>query len=159
MPPVMTSVREYDTNNRVVKESAIVPNVSVIGFAKIHIVGRGEPNAVIKIYDGTDLVCSTKVKANGTWESNVPFLDDGSYDFSATQTYTTGIVSAASNHYLVTIDTTLGYTKPAAPVMLDVQDNVGMTQVRSPPTARPTIRGRSSVARARRVTSSHYLTA
>lgn len=128
MPPVITCVREYDTNNRVVEVSAIVPNASVIGFAKIHLVGRGEPSAVIKIYDGTDLVCSTKVKANGTWESNVPFLDDGSYDFSATQTYTTGIISAASNHFLVTIDTTLGYTKPVAPVILNIQDNVGMTR-------------------------------
>jgi hypothetical protein len=128
MPPVITCVREYDTHNRVVEVSAIVPNASVVGYAKIHLVGRGEPGAVIKIYDGADLVCSTKVKATGTWESNVPFLDDGSYDFSATQTYTTGIVSAVSNHFLVTIDTTLASAKPVAPVILNVQDNVGMSR-------------------------------
>ncbi len=68
--------------------------------------GNGEVGAIIRVYDGTTLLGSTVVGANGTWSFTSPALADGSHSLTVTATDAAGNTSAASDPITFTVDTT-----------------------------------------------------
>lgn len=91
----------------------------------VNLSGRGAAGDIIKIYDGASLLGSTKVSAAGKWGFAAPDFLDGRHDLYATQTDTTGAVSASSNHFVVTVDT----STPATPVVSGWTDIHGQTVI------------------------------
>ncbi|HRE51747.1 MAG TPA: Ig-like domain-containing protein, partial [Flavitalea sp.] len=74
--------------------------------------GNAEPNAVIKIYDGSDLVASIPADADGKWSYTFdPSLSDGAYDIAVTATDAAGNTSETSSPLHFVVDT----QKPSAP--------------------------------------------
>uniref|UniRef100_UPI0015F4C776 BapA/Bap/LapF family prefix-like domain-containing protein n=1 Tax=Pantoea sp. ME81 TaxID=2743935 RepID=UPI0015F4C776 len=83
--------------------------------------GNGEVGAIIRVYDGTTLLGSTVVGANGTWSFTSPALADGSHSLTVTATDAAGNTSAASDPITFTVDT----TAPEAVSDLNVGNNAG----------------------------------
>ncbi|WP_234472838.1 Ig-like domain-containing protein [Pantoea sp. S61] len=83
--------------------------------------GNGEVGAIIRVYDGTTLLGSTVVGANGTWTFTSPTLPDGSHSLTVTATDAAGNTSAASDPITFTVDT----TAPEAVSDLSVGNNAG----------------------------------
>ena len=87
--------------------------------------GNGEVGAIIRVYDGTTLLGSTVVGANGTWTFTSPALADGSHSLTVTATDAAGNTSAASDPITFTVDT----TAPEAVSDLNVGNNAGSVVV------------------------------
>lgn len=69
--------------------------------------GTGEAGSTINIYEGTQLLGTTTVAANGTWTANLSRqLSDGVHGLIATASDRVGNVSPATAAFLVTIDST-----------------------------------------------------
>ncbi|MBK0098620.1 Ig-like domain repeat protein [Erwinia sp. S63] len=79
--------------------------------------GNGEVGAIIRVYDGTTLLGSTVVGANGTWSFTTPTLADGSHSLTVTATDAAGNTSAASDPINFTVDTTA--PEPVTDLTLD----------------------------------------
>lgn len=93
--PVMTGVDGSHTNNN-----------------KPAITGNTEPNAEIKIYNGSELVATVSADADGKWSYVFdPSLADGAYDIAVTATDAANNTSEISNSLPIVVDT----QKPAAP--------------------------------------------
>jgi large repetitive protein len=78
------------------------------------IVGTGEAGATIKIYDGTTLLGTAIVAANGTWSFTSPSLTNGTHSVTTTATDVAGNTSAASTPVVLTIDTAAPAVPPIA---------------------------------------------
>ena len=85
--------------------------------------GRGEANAIVKIYDGTTLLGSVTVGSGGTWSFTTPALSNGSHTLSVTVTDAAGNVSAATPGFGLTIAAGV----PPTTSTLQVTDDSGNT--------------------------------
>ncbi|HCK6544087.1 TPA: BapA prefix-like domain-containing protein [Salmonella enterica subsp. enterica serovar Typhi str. CT18] len=84
--------------------------------------GTGEAGTTISIYNGSALVGTAQVQANGSWSfTPSTSLGAGVWNLTATATDAAGNTSAASEIRSFTIDT----TAPAAPVIDTVYDGTG----------------------------------
>jgi large repetitive protein len=94
---------------------------SVVTYPYISVMGSGERNGIVTLYDGSTVLGTTVVGAMGTWFFFAPALSDGRHDVTATLTSTNGQVSSHSDAYVVNVDTS-GY---AAPIILSIRDSAG----------------------------------
>lgn len=88
--------------------------------------GRGEAGATLTISYGDQVLGSVTVGRYGDWQFQVPnnaALDNGTYEFSATQVNQAGVSSPASQPYVVTVDAMQAASLPP-PVIETVTDNV-----------------------------------
>ncbi|WP_309235804.1 Ig-like domain-containing protein, partial [Amycolatopsis sp. SID8362] len=75
--------------------------------------GTGEPGATVTVSEGTTVLCTATVAADGTWSCDSSTLSDGSHTITATQADAAGNVSAVSAPDTFTVDSAV----PAAPVI------------------------------------------
>lgn len=102
--------------------TGIVPNGGSTNETRPTLSGTGEAGATISIYNGSALVGTTQVQANGSWSfTPSTSLGAGVWNLTATATDAAGNTSAASEIRSFTIDT----TAPAAPVIDTVYDGTG----------------------------------
>ncbi|RJT30338.1 hypothetical protein D6C13_25190, partial [Rahnella woolbedingensis] len=88
--------------------------------------GTGEAEGdIITVYNGSEVLGSAMVGADGTWTFTPDALADGKYDITVTETDAAGNVSDPSNAYDFTIDT----VAPVTPVITDVVDDSGEQNV------------------------------
>ncbi|NBR07985.1 MAG: adhesin, partial [Planctomycetes bacterium] len=84
--------------------------------------GTGEPGSTITLYDGSSLVGTAIVNANGTWSiTPTSPLADGTHTFTSTATDGAGNVSLSSSPINITIDT----VNPLPPVVVSVSQDTG----------------------------------
>ncbi|ALV91137.1 Ig-like domain-containing protein [Pantoea vagans] len=83
--------------------------------------GSAEAGATVRIYDGSTLLGSAVVGADGKWTFTSPALADGSHSLTVTVTDAAGNTSAASDPINFTVDT----TAPEAVSDLTVSNNAG----------------------------------
>ncbi|MGK3111585.1 Ig-like domain-containing protein [Candidatus Pantoea formicae] len=86
--------------------------------------GTAEAGATVSVYDGSTLLGTVVVGADGTWSFTSPALADGQHSLTTTVTDAAGNTSAASDPITFTVDT----IAPAAAAGLVVSDDVGGTQ-------------------------------
>lgn len=87
--------------------------------------GTAEAGATIRIYDGTTLLGTATVGADGRWSFTTPALADGAHSLTVTVTDAAGNTSSASSPIGFTVDT----VPPEAVSELTVASNVGSTVV------------------------------
>ncbi|TNV11861.1 Ig-like domain repeat protein [Buttiauxella sp. B2] len=89
------------------------------------ITGNGAiPDDIITIYDNDTVIGSAVVDANGDWSvTPAAALDDGTYDFTATQTDAEGQASASSSDFAVTIDTSSSVPPVPSGPLVSGEDN------------------------------------
>ncbi|WP_277977771.1 Ig-like domain-containing protein [Pantoea endophytica] len=83
--------------------------------------GTAEAGAIVSIYDGTTLLGTVTVGADGRWSFTTPALADGQHSLTATVTDAAGNTSAATNPVDFTVDT----VAPVAATGLSLSDNSG----------------------------------
>ncbi|CDZ76026.1 Exoglucanase B precursor [Legionella massiliensis] len=81
--------------------------------------GTAEPNATIKVFDGSTLLGTTTADGSGNWTFTPSPLFDGVHSLSVTATDAIGNVSAPTT-FGFTVDT----IAPATPVIASITDNV-----------------------------------
>ncbi|ADU70507.1 Ig-like domain repeat protein [Pantoea sp. At-9b] len=86
--------------------------------------GTAEAGSTVSIYDGSTLLGTVVVGADGTWSFTTPTLADGSHSLTTTVTDAAGNTSAASDPINFTVDT----VPPVAASDVVVSDNVGGVQ-------------------------------
>ena len=88
---------------------------ATVGNDKPVISGTGEqPGNTVVVRDGADVICTTEVKAGGTWSCTPDKpLKDGDHTLKATETDPAGNESAPSAPVTIKVDT----TAPAAPAI------------------------------------------
>ncbi|MGK3124521.1 Ig-like domain-containing protein [Candidatus Pantoea formicae] len=86
--------------------------------------GTAEAGATVSVYDGSTLLGTVVVGADGTWSFTSPALADGQHSLTTTVTDAAGNTSAASDPITFTVDT----IAPTAAAGLVVSDDVGGTQ-------------------------------
>jgi hypothetical protein len=118
--PVLTRVSDWkDGWSTYIGE---VPSGSVIAYPQVIFAGTGAAGSVLKMYDGSTLLCTVVIKADGTWPNlPLPAFADGFHNITVTQTNAAGTESGRSSPWTFTVDT----STPAAPVISNVVDNVG----------------------------------
>ncbi|WP_313300941.1 Ig-like domain-containing protein [Diaphorobacter sp.] len=68
--------------------------------------GKGEPGVTVRIYDGSNKVGETTVKADGTWEHTIPAMgNDGEHSFTVTSVDAVGNESGHSDAFVLHLDT------------------------------------------------------
>jgi large repetitive protein len=72
------------------------------GSATVTVNGTGLSGETITLYDGSTVIGTTTVAANGTWQIK-PSLGSGSHTLTATQTVVAGVTSNASGAVVVTV--------------------------------------------------------
>ncbi|WP_017348354.1 Ig-like domain-containing protein, partial [Pantoea sp. A4] len=87
--------------------------------------GTAEAGAVVKIYDGSTLLGSATVGADGTWSFTLPALADGQHSVTVTVTDAAGNVSTATSPITFTVDT----AAPEAVGDVTASNNNGETAV------------------------------
>jgi len=86
------------------------------------LIGTSEPNATVRIYEGSTLVGTGVADASGSWAITLTTtLGTGQHNFTAQATDAAGNNSQPSASFSLTIDT----TPPAVPVIVSVTDDVG----------------------------------
>ena len=109
------------------------------------IVGTGLAGETIRVFDGTTLLGTTVVQANGSWSlTPTTTLTDGPHTFKAIEVDAAGNESVPSNNYGVIVDT----QAPAKPTITGVDDDVGAVQGNVPnggttDDAQPGIKGKA----------------
>ena len=89
------------------------------------IAGTGTPGDTIRVLDGTTVLGTAVVAANGTWGfTPTTTLTDGPHTFRAIEVDAAGNESPQSNAFPVVIDT----QAPARPVITEVIDDVGASR-------------------------------
>ncbi|WP_052696984.1 Ig-like domain-containing protein [Pantoea sp. SM3] len=86
--------------------------------------GTAEPGSIVTVSDGSNVLGTATVGANGSWSFTSPALSDGSHSLTTTVTDAAGNTGPASTPVTLTVDT----TPPAAVSGLVVTDNVGDSQ-------------------------------
>ncbi len=88
--------------------------------------GTGPANATIQLYSGSDLVGTTQVSAEGTWEIQLTTaLPDGGHVLTAQSVDTAGNNSAASNSWSIVVDA----TAPDAPTIVNAINDLSGSPV------------------------------
>ncbi|EIS0964981.1 BapA prefix-like domain-containing protein [Salmonella enterica] len=119
-PPAAPVIASVADNTAPV--TGIVPNGGSTNETRPTLSGTGEAGSTISIYNGSTLVGTTQVQANGSWSfTPSTSLGAGIWNLTATATDAAGNTSAASEIRSFTIDT----TPPAAPVIDTVYDGTG----------------------------------
>lgn len=120
VPPAAPVIASVADNTAPV--TGIVPNGGSTNETRPTLSGTGEAGATLSIYNGSALVGTTQVQANGSWSfTPATSLGAGVWNLTATATDAAGNTSAASETRSFTIDT----TPPAAPVIDTVYDGTG----------------------------------
>ncbi|EDV1505652.1 BapA prefix-like domain-containing protein [Salmonella enterica subsp. salamae] len=120
VPPAAPVIASVADNTAPV--TGIVPNGGSTNETRPTLSGTGEAGATLSIYNGSALVGTTQVQANGSWSfTPSTSLGAGVWNLTATATDAAGNTSAASETRSFTIDT----TPPAAPVIDTVYDGTG----------------------------------
>ncbi|WP_051337996.1 Ig-like domain-containing protein, partial [Pantoea sp. AS-PWVM4] len=86
--------------------------------------GTAEAGSIVSIYDGSTLLGTVVVGADGSWSFTTPTLADGSHSITTTVTDAAGNTSAASDPINFVVDT----VAPVAASALVVTDDVGGSQ-------------------------------
>ncbi len=116
-PPAAPVIASVADNTAPV--TGIVPNGGSTNETRPTLSGTGEAGTTISIYNGSALVGTAQVQANGSWSfTPSTSLGAGVWNLTATATDAAGNTSAASEIRSFTIDT----TAPAAPVIDTVYD-------------------------------------
>jgi hypothetical protein len=102
-PPSIESMTDFGADRKPVDGN--LPSGSTIAYSLIRLYGSGVEGDIVKLYEGTNLVGSTRVKTGGMWTLDISTLTDDTHHLSATQTNADGVESARSNVWDVTIDT------------------------------------------------------
>jgi hypothetical protein len=98
---------------------------SVTNNAKLVIAGTGEAGATVTVTDGTDVLGTAKVDADGKWSlTPAGGLADGKRSFTATQRDEAGNVSAVSAMVTVTVEVSAKKPVPTAPVITAPADGL-----------------------------------
>ncbi|CGA53887.1 TPA: Ig-like domain repeat protein [Salmonella enterica] len=119
-PPAAPVIASVADNTAPV--TGIVPNGGSTNETRPTLSGTGEAGTTISIYNGSALVGTAQVQANGSWSfTPSTSLGAGVWNLTATATDAAGNTSAASEIRSFTIDT----TAPAAPVIDTVYDGTG----------------------------------
>ncbi|AYT61053.1 BapA prefix-like domain-containing protein [Salmonella enterica] len=119
-PPAAPVIASVADNTAPV--TGIVPNGGSTNETRPTLSGTGEAGTTISIYNGSALVGTAQVQANGSWSfTPSTSLGAGVWNLTATATDAAGNTSAASEIRSFTIDT----TAPAAPVIDMVYDGTG----------------------------------
>ncbi|ELZ0644950.1 BapA prefix-like domain-containing protein [Salmonella enterica] len=119
-PPAAPVIASVADNTAPV--TGIVPNGGSTNETRPTLSGTGEAGSTISIYNGSTLVGTAQVQANGSWSfTPSTSLGAGIWNLTATATDAAGNTSAASEIRSFTIDT----TPPAAPVIDTVYDGTG----------------------------------
>lgn len=119
-PPAAPVIASVADNTAPV--TGIVPNGGSTNETRPTLSGTGEAGTTISIYNGSALVGTAQVQANGSWSfTPSTSLGAGVWNLTATATDAAGNTSAASEIRSFTIDT----TAPAAPVIDTVYDGMG----------------------------------
>ncbi|EKD5485844.1 TPA: BapA prefix-like domain-containing protein [Salmonella enterica] len=119
-PPAAPVIASVADNTAPV--TGIVPNGGSTNETRPTLAGTGEAGSTISIYNGSALVGTAQVQANGSWSFTPPTsLSAGVWNLTATATDAAGNTSVASETRTFTIDT----TAPAAPVISTVYDGTG----------------------------------
>ncbi len=71
------------------------------------IAGKADPNTLVQLYDGNQLIGQTTADDNGTWQVTSTPLTNGTHALSAVATDIAGNVSTVSPSLIVTIDAVL----------------------------------------------------
>ncbi len=89
--------------------------------------GVVEPNALVTIYQGSNVLGTVSADAAGKWSYTVPSIDtDGTYTFHVTATDTAGNVSVNSEDLVLRID---GTAPLGIAVLVVTQDSAGLIPV------------------------------
>jgi len=92
------------------------------------LIGKGEPGATLKVYDGGKLLGSVPVDSNGNWTFTPnTALADGAHKFTAIAVDSSGNSSVKSNAINLTVSTSISVYKPLA-VDLNGGAPQGLTQ-------------------------------
>ncbi|WP_329540118.1 Ig-like domain-containing protein [Salmonella enterica] len=119
-PPAAPVIASVADNTAPV--TGIVPNGGSTNETRPTLSGTGEAGTTISIYNGSALVGTAQVQANGSWSfTPSTSLGAGVWNLTATATDAAGNTSTASEIRSFTIDT----TAPAAPVIDTVYDGTG----------------------------------
>lgn len=119
-PPAAPVIASVADNTAPV--TGIVPNGGSTNETRPTLSGTGEAGTTISIYNGSALVGTAQVQANGSWSfTPSTSLGAGVWNLTATATDAAGNTNAASEIRSFTIDT----TAPAAPVIDTVYDGTG----------------------------------
>ena len=87
--------------------------------------GQAEANSTVNVYDGTTLLGTVTVDADGNWSYTPPALSNGDHSLTLTVTDPAGNVSAATPAFDLTVDADL----PPATSSLQITDDSGSTLV------------------------------
>jgi hypothetical protein len=98
--------------------SAFSPDTGVAGDGitdanKLTLTGNADPNSTITVYDGSTKLGTATASSTGSWDYITTVLTDAKHVLTATETNSSGQISAASAALTVTVDTHV----PAAPVL------------------------------------------
>ena len=104
--PVAPAITSFSTDSGTVGDGITSDNT-------LTLVGTGEANSTINVYDGSTLLGTTTVNSSGAWNFAMTQLTDGAHIFTATDMDVAGNISLASSALSVTIDT----HAPVAPVI------------------------------------------
>lgn len=119
-PPAAPVIASVADNTAPV--TGIVPNGGSTNETRPTLSGTGEAGTTISIYNGSTLVGTAQVQANGSWSfTPSTSLGAGVWNLTAIATDAAGNTSSASEIRSFTIDT----TAPAAPVIDTVYDGTG----------------------------------
>ena len=87
--------------------------------------GTAEPGTYVSVYDGTTLLGTATVGANGTWSFTTPALSNGAHSLTVTVTDAAGNVSSATDPFNFSVTADL----PPATTTLEITDDTGSTLV------------------------------
>ncbi|MCA1178232.1 Ig-like domain-containing protein [Pantoea rwandensis] len=87
--------------------------------------GTAEPGTYVSVYDGTTLLGTATVGADGTWSFTTPALSNGAHSLTVTVTDAAGNVSAATDPFNFSVTADL----PPATTTLEITDDTGSTLV------------------------------
>ncbi|NDJ58739.1 hypothetical protein GWD52_17440 [Enterobacteriaceae bacterium 4M9] len=124
---VDTSGVEISITNVVDDAGSVTGNIAANGVTDDTtptINGTGKAGSIVKVYDGSTLLGSTTITANGSWSfTPSTALSEGKHTLTANATDATGNVSDDAT-FSLTVDT----TAPTAPSIDNVHDDVGSIQ-------------------------------
>ncbi|WP_058969105.1 Ig-like domain-containing protein [Type-D symbiont of Plautia stali] len=87
--------------------------------------GTAEPGTYVSVYDGTTLLGTATVGADGTWSFTTPALSNGAHSLTVTVTDAAGNVSPATDPFNFSVTADL----PPATTTLEITDDTGSTLV------------------------------
>lgn len=121
--PQITSVSD-NVSDGAVADTGSISNGGFSNDTTLSLAGTAAAGLTVRIYDGDTLLDTTRSDSGGLWSYTTSALSEGSHSFSSTTVNGTGLESAPSNPWLVSIDT----TDPGQPAAISVSDDAGPVQ-------------------------------